>query len=93
MGMTANDGTVLPKPVRRARHEYGFYKSSEGRNVCASVVEIEHPGLLTLAIVEQTEDWEFLALEYLTAIAAARIAEGWTILSAADRHIILGKRP
>ena len=85
---TADDQTV-PEPVHRQTHQYSFYKTSEGRQVTLAVLEIRQPTFTTLTLVEATDGYEVFAAEYLTGILSMRLAEGWTVISASERHYML----
>ena len=89
--MSLRDGSPLPEPLSSERHRYGFYKSSEGRDVSIAVQEIIHPALLMLTVTEQTEGWEWVTAEYFSGIIAKRMGEGWTLQSVSERHAVLSR--
>ncbi|GLT01035.1 hypothetical protein GCM10007897_24260 [Sphingobium jiangsuense] len=83
------DNRTVPEPVLRQIHQYSFYKTSENRQVTLAVLEIRQPTLATLSLVEVTDGYEIFAAEYLTGILAMRLAEGWILNSASERHYVL----
>ncbi|WP_336963712.1 hypothetical protein [Sphingobium aquiterrae] len=83
------DNQTVPEPVLRQIHQYSFYKTSEDRQVTLAVLEIRQPTFTTLTLTEATHDYEVFAAEYLTGILAMRLAEGWTVMSASERHYML----
>lgn len=89
MTYTTADRLTVPQPVLRQIHRDSFFKSSEDRQVTLTVLEIRQPTFCTLTMTEVTDGYEVFAAEYLTGILALRLAEGWTIISGAERHYLL----
>lgn len=83
------DKQTVPEPVLRHIHRYSFYKSSESQQVTLAVLEIRQPTFTTLTLFEVTDGYEVFAAEYLTGILAMRLAGGWTVTSASERHYLL----
>ncbi len=83
---------TTPEPLRREVHRDSFHKTSLGYTVETVVIELEHPTLLTLTLSKVTEDWEAYALEYLTAIVALRLSEGWVPLTINEHGAFLTRQ-
>ena len=87
------DKQIVPEPILRQIHCDSFFKTSEDRQVTLEVLEIRQPTFTTLTLTEVTDGYEVFAAEYLTGIVAMRLAEGWSIVSACERHYHLGSPP
>lgn len=77
------DGTALPEGERQI-HRHQFHKTSLGSSIELHVIETRYPTVMMLVATANAgarEHFPYLAPEYLTAIVAHYIAEGWTLLS------------
>lgn len=75
------DGTELSKPLNRRVHSHSSYGARDSGVISISVIEVEYPGFLLLTANVNEDKWAWVMSDYLAAIVAHRVGQGWKIHS------------